>query len=162
MEERKNEITDEIENIETITKGMPVKEYIKDLENGLAKYDLEISKLNKGKAVNTKKYDNLVLRLGKWIEVYETIPMYMKRLSFLKPIKKKIRVRLKPHIKKDEASLLRNAYTLNDIVAVYNDEKDRLSKKCIEIEEKIKIIENKKKDIEETKKRVEKLKRNRK
>lgn len=158
MEERKNEIMDDIESIEAITKGMPVKEYIKELEKGLAKYDLEISKLNKGKDINTKKSDNIVLRLGKWIEIYETIPMYMKRLSFLKSIKKKIRARLKPHIKKDEASLLRNAYTLNDIVEVYNDEKDRLGKKCIEIEEKIKIIESKKKEIEETKRKVETLK----
>lgn len=157
MEDMNNEMNNGVEAREGIPKGMSVKEYIKDLDKGLVMYDLEIAKLNKGKDTNTKKCNEIVLRLRKWMEIYEIIPWYMQRLSFLKPIKKRIRKRLKPHIKRDEASLLRAVYNLDDIVKVYNDERERLEKKCIEIEDKIKILEDKKDHIEEEKRRVEKL-----
>ena len=158
MEDMNNEMINGIEEIGSVPKGKSVKEYIKDLDKGLAMYDLEIAKLNKGKDTNIRKSNEIVLRLRKWMEIYEFIPWYMKRLSFLKPIKKGIRKRLKPHIKRDEASLLRSVYTLGDIVTVYTDERERLEKKCIEIEDKIKILEDKKRHIEEEKRKIEKTK----
>ncbi|MGL5416450.1 MAG: hypothetical protein ACRDAU_12375 [Clostridium sp.] len=149
MEDIKSEVINGVKDIESITKGKGIKEYLDELEKRILKYDSEIVKLNRGKDANTKRSNNIVIRLRKWIDIFETIPWYMKRLSFLKVIKKRIRKRINPYIKKDDASLLRAAYTLDDIVRVYNDEKDRLYKKSIEIEEKIKILENKKIEISE-------------